>query len=75
MGNGQAACLALAKLRGWWIASDEKKAFLQESSQHSWRRKDLHDCRAIGPGHSKKTRFRLIKGMKSRENLNQNLSG
>ena len=27
MGRGEAACLALAKTEGWWIASDEKRRF------------------------------------------------
>ena len=27
MGRGEAACLALAKTEGWWLASDEKRRF------------------------------------------------
>lgn len=31
MGRGEAASLALAESRGWWIASDERRAFLREA--------------------------------------------
>lgn len=31
MGRGEAASLALATTRGWWIASDERRAFLREA--------------------------------------------
>jgi predicted nucleic acid-binding protein len=31
MGRGEAACLALAETRDWYIASDEKKAFRREA--------------------------------------------
>jgi predicted nucleic acid-binding protein len=34
MGQGEAACLALATIRGWYIASDEKRAFLREAQRH-----------------------------------------
>ncbi len=30
MGEGEAACLALASSRGWWIASDERRRFRRE---------------------------------------------
>jgi predicted nucleic acid-binding protein len=39
MGRGESACLALATMRGWHIASDEKRAFLREAQRH------------LGPGH------------------------
>jgi predicted nucleic acid-binding protein len=31
MGEGEAACLAVATTRGWLVASDEKRAFLREA--------------------------------------------
>src|SRR3954470_8367817 len=31
MGRGEAASLALAQTRGWWIASDERRLFLREA--------------------------------------------
>ncbi|HSS77691.1 MAG TPA: hypothetical protein VLV54_13220 [Thermoanaerobaculia bacterium] len=31
MGKGEAACLALATMQGWYIASDEKRVFLREA--------------------------------------------
>lgn len=34
MGQGESACLALATMRGWYIASDEKRAFLREAQRH-----------------------------------------
>lgn len=30
MGKGEAACLAMAKERGWWIAADERGRFLRQ---------------------------------------------
>lgn len=31
MGRGEAACIAIAAQKGWFIASDEKKRFLREA--------------------------------------------
>jgi predicted nucleic acid-binding protein len=42
MGRGEAACLALAQSRGWWIASDEKGRFRREA------RERLGEDRVIG---------------------------
>ena len=30
MGTGEAACLAIAELNGWWVASDERRRFRRE---------------------------------------------
>jgi predicted nucleic acid-binding protein len=32
-GSGEAACLALAEIRGWHLASDERKLFLREATK------------------------------------------
>ena len=32
MGRGEAACIAIAAQRGWFIASDEKRLFLREAT-------------------------------------------
>lgn len=34
MGRGESACLALAIMQGWYIASDEKRTFLREAQRH-----------------------------------------
>jgi predicted nucleic acid-binding protein len=34
MGQGEAACLALAVQQGAWVASDEKRAFRREAERH-----------------------------------------
>jgi predicted nucleic acid-binding protein len=34
LGAGESACLALAAVCGWMIASDEKRAFLREATRH-----------------------------------------
>jgi predicted nucleic acid-binding protein len=34
MGQGESACLALATMQGWYIASDEKRVFLREAQRH-----------------------------------------
>ncbi|MBW8873820.1 MAG: hypothetical protein JF614_02560 [Acidobacteria bacterium] len=34
MGQGESACLALASVRGWYIASDEKRVFLRTAQRH-----------------------------------------
>jgi predicted nucleic acid-binding protein len=31
LGRGEAACIAIAVLHGWWIASDEKRRFRREA--------------------------------------------
>ena len=31
LGRGEAACIAIAAKRGWWIASDEKRRFRREA--------------------------------------------
>jgi predicted nucleic acid-binding protein len=33
LGAGESACLALAAVRGWMVASDEKRAFLREATR------------------------------------------
>jgi predicted nucleic acid-binding protein len=34
MGRGESACLALAAMRDWYVASDEKRVFLREAQRH-----------------------------------------
>jgi len=31
IGRGEAACIAIAQKRGWWVASDEKRRFRREA--------------------------------------------
>lgn len=42
LGSGEAACLALAETRGWFLASDEKKVFLREASKRIGRGRILN---------------------------------
>ena len=42
LGDGEAACLALAQSRGWLVACDEKRAFLREADQRIGRGRVLN---------------------------------
>lgn len=42
LGNGEAACLALAETRGWYLASDERKLFLREATKRIGRARILN---------------------------------
>lgn len=42
LGSGEAACLALAETRGWFLASDEKKLFLREAGKRIGRNRILN---------------------------------
>jgi predicted nucleic acid-binding protein len=34
LGSGESSCLAIAKLRNWMVACDEKRVFLREATKH-----------------------------------------